>query len=853
MVKNYFFTYCRNNLKAAHNLMCILSILFVFGFSGNVLGQSISSPTVGGVPVCAGTDFTISYTVRNGNKDIEKFTTSTNYTAYVGNVVNGTLEVQFSFPFISDIIPDDGNNKETVITQVISIPNDTPGSSNYVIGVSSTTPNVNTTTITVSNAFTIKSKPVITATNNGALCIGEILQLSASNISGATYNWTGPNGFTSSLPNPTINNVNSSNGGNYFVTATNNGCTSLTATTTVEIIDTISWTGSEDTNWNTAGNWSCNNIPTIATNAIIPAGLTKYPILSSGAIGTINNLTLEAGASLEVQSNLLKIAGILTSNGNMDTTVGDIEFNGTSVQQIPENSFLNNRVRNLTINNEAGVISSAIIEATEKLEVFSGNFQTGDKLTLISNATQTALLQVSVDGTITGNVTMQRYLDPAIGYKYFSSPFQSTVVNDFANVIDLTATFPNFYRYNENRANSLSEDATGFEKYTSASSPLNILEGYALNFGSGAGPKLVEISGAVNNGSQQINLSHNNGTYTKGFNLVGNPYPSPIDWNASSGWTKDNVDNAIYFFTASNQYTGAYSSYVNGVQSGGGTSMNIIPSMQGFFVHVTDSPTNSYPVYAALGVTNEVRITDFSQPFYKSPFEDSFALIRLNAAYDAGGAKDETVVYFNNYATQAFDRDYDALKLMNTDPTIPNLYSISGTSELLSINAVPDLRGSQEARISLGLNVQNEGWITISLKNKEEISSSSDIYLIDLEKRTSVNLNDKTEYRFYATSGKDEKRFQLLLSDNPISDPAIIFNELFSVDQRNGAVKIKMNLDIGKVGDIKVATVTGQILDTQFVTSNDEIEINGIKSSGLYFISFYSEEGIVTKKILIQK
>ena len=55
------------------------------------------------------------------------------------------------------------------------------------------------------------------------------------------------------------------------------------------------------------------------------------------------------------------------------------------------------------------------------------------------------------------------------------------------------------------------------------------------------------------------------------MNLVGNPYPSAIDWDASSGWTKTNIDNAIYFFKASgtDQYGGTYSSYVNGVSSDG--------------------------------------------------------------------------------------------------------------------------------------------------------------------------------------------------------------------------------------------------------------------------------------------
>ncbi len=76
--------------------------------------------------------------------------------------------------------------------------------------------------------------PIITSvTNNGPLCAGNSLTLTSSTISGATYIWTGPNGFTSALQNPTIASVTVANAGSYSVTATVNGCTSIPVSTTV--------------------------------------------------------------------------------------------------------------------------------------------------------------------------------------------------------------------------------------------------------------------------------------------------------------------------------------------------------------------------------------------------------------------------------------------------------------------------------------------------------------------------------------------------------------------------------------------------------------------------------------------
>ena len=51
--------------------------------------------------------------------------------------------------------------------------------------------------------------------SNSPICVGESLQLYADNVTGATYSWTGPNGFTSNQQNPVINNVTMANAGVY--------------------------------------------------------------------------------------------------------------------------------------------------------------------------------------------------------------------------------------------------------------------------------------------------------------------------------------------------------------------------------------------------------------------------------------------------------------------------------------------------------------------------------------------------------------------------------------------------------------------------------------------------------------
>jgi hypothetical protein len=79
-----------------------------------------------------------------------------------------------------------------------------------------------------------------TASNTGPYCGGGTVQLNATTIAGATYSWTGPNGFTSTLQNPTIANATTAATGTYSVTATLGGCTSAAGTTSVTVNSAVS-------------------------------------------------------------------------------------------------------------------------------------------------------------------------------------------------------------------------------------------------------------------------------------------------------------------------------------------------------------------------------------------------------------------------------------------------------------------------------------------------------------------------------------------------------------------------------------------------------------------------------------
>jgi gliding motility-associated-like protein len=88
-------------------------------------------------------------------------------------------------------------------------------------------------TNTITTTVTVNALPVATVSNNGPVCAGSALSLTGGPAGMTTYSWTGPNGFTSLLQNPSVSaNATLTMSGVYTLTVTNgSGCMSIASTT----------------------------------------------------------------------------------------------------------------------------------------------------------------------------------------------------------------------------------------------------------------------------------------------------------------------------------------------------------------------------------------------------------------------------------------------------------------------------------------------------------------------------------------------------------------------------------------------------------------------------------------------
>ncbi|MEI6682762.1 MAG: T9SS type A sorting domain-containing protein [Bacteroidota bacterium] len=629
----------------------------------------------------------------------------------------------------------------------------------------------------------------------------------------------------------------------------NSGTVSFNGTTTISGADVTTFnnltiggggilTGMQNDNFVLTGNWMNNglfhhNDGGVVFNGTTLAGGTSATLFGKVTVNNGRTLTAPAAGTLSVARDFI-------NNGYFNNNGGTVVFSGT-VQSLWGSS--KTQFENITVNNGSITTVSSADQTLNGILLCNGSFQANGNLTLLSGSSRTALIDGAGAGEVIGNLNIQRYLPRGFGYKYFTSAFKAATVSQFGSYINLGAGFPSFYMYDENRM------FTGWVTYTNPAGLLVPMQGYAANFGPASSPVTLALSGEVNNGNLiPVTMFNGNKPFTQGFNLVGNPYPSPIDWNAQAGWIRDNVDDALYYFNAgvSDQYSGTYSTYINGISSDG-VANNIIPAMQGFFTHVSGG---QYPVAATLIFTNGVRINNLSPGFHKDVPVITCPLLRLTAKFEEeAAAEDPVVIYFDPDATTTFHKNLDALKLMNTDPDVPNLFMVSDDSENFSIKGLP-YPSDSITTVRLGVIIRKTGLVDIGVHDLLRMPSGIYVYLFDSETGIHQNLALYPDYRIRLEPGTYEHRFTVVFSKYDIRYQPGQDKSFFVYSFRNH-LSAYVNLPAGHNADLKVYNILGKKMLEKPLSGTGYHELEMTVPTGIYVVTLYSVNGTYSKKVFI--
>jgi len=366
------------------------------------------------------------------------------------------------------------------------------------------------------------------------------------------------------------------------------------------------------------------------------------------------------------------------------------------------------------------------------------------------------------------------------------------------------------------------ESAGEWNDVTELTGPLTPLKGFGLYCQTSAKPDVIYITytGTPNTGDQSIGITYNaTGTTSyKGANLLGNPYPSYIDWDLVTGY------GAKYTWRRANESYDAYTAV-----TGYGDGSQFLNPMEGFFI-VTEST-------GTFDLDNAMRTNDNSKKSAKG-FEKGLVLTAHSGEFE-----NTLYLVFDETASENFELANDAWKLLSGTPGLAEIYSMNSDGKL-SV----DVRPESES-IQLGFVNDEAGIYNIAIK---EIADISTTILEDTKTGTFHNLLSKAYEFAWNPDMDDEQRFKLHfksvgINENQISESNILIyaaNNEIIIKNVTGIVETDGSRMVGTgCVSLTVTDMTGRIVLQQNISESEMTAIPVNLKTGVYVVIVRSGSG----------
>jgi hypothetical protein len=605
--------------------------------------------------------------------------------------------------------------------------------------------------------------------------------------------------------------------------------------------------------------WSDNGgtfVP--GTGVVIFNGTTTITGTSNPVFG---NIQLTTGNSLTIGRNT-SISGDIgfQAASTFDPGIFTITLNGSTLQTLsPSGANFFNLTMTKGGNSDVALTSAMGLLSVLRFNNPSANcdFQSNGFLTLISTSdaagtatvpNQGQIYRLASGNQISGDITVQRYMSGEDRiYRYLSSPVSDASVAQWQDDFPITGTFtnpssaqticgikmrpanPSLFYYDENVPGDIN---TGYVAYPASgmasANPLLPGVGYAAFIRQCIAPTLVDVTGTANQGTFTFNISYTNtGDPTAdGYNLVGNPYPCTIDWDA--GWTKTRISNII---SVQDNGSGLIR-YWDGTT--GDLANGLIAPGQAFWVRATAAS----PILRASENTKVITPVQAGE-FYREA--QPVLLGQLTISLSDGTIKDKAFLKLRPASNNSLD-DWDAPKLNNE---MFDLYSLN-EGVRMAINASNNIDDFKE--VQLGIKDLSKGNYSLKL---EEISGEYENYAYMLIDRYTHNqLIFTNEYKFVISddpSSSREDRFLLKQVSKDSDEESIGFIYPMPVDRflyvkTKNVDQISMVDNLGKDKPFKAQVVN----ETTLLDLEDY-------ASGIYYLNYSTVDGNVKVYKVIKK
>lgn len=533
------------------------------------------------------------------------------------------------------------------------------------------------------------------------------------------------------------------------------------------------WTGNLDTDWNKPSNWLPQMVPTISVHANIPQR-TNQPNINSGV-------------SAQVKSVLIYTGAIVTINGGGSLTIATELINNAGST-------------GLVINSTADGTGSFIYEGSNVTATVK-RFIAGDSAAWHFLSTPVSGQAIhGTDWTPAGN-----YGD-GTGYDMYvwDEPTSCWVYN--LNTI-VAPTWTSVHPQN------------------------NFVPGRGYLYALLDSIPTKQFVGTLNNGNltQALTILSDSVEH-KGFNFIGNPYPSSIDWTIDAGFTRSMLNSNgggydiwTWSYTANN-----YGVFNSADPDGLGTNniSRYIAPMQGFFVYATSAGT--------FGFNNGARVHTAASNWLKSAPVGSIGAVKLNVSSDAGNGSDEVKLRFG-YTNNS----NGALKMYSHVRTAPSLYINSGSKKL----TIQNLTNAEEnPRSEVSFKAGKDGNYKINCQYDPSITTA--IYLEDKQTGTIHDFNISDTYSFNAKVGDTPNRF--ILHYGSVKPDDIIETANIYINSGNLVVDL---LTLNDEYELQVYDLNGRTIAKRNV-SGGEKEIIPLSAKGLYVVSLRSQSNTFNTKVV---
>ncbi len=539
-------------------------------------------------------------------------------------------------------------------------------------------------------------------------------------------------------------------------------------------------------------------------NQIVRGTTYNNLVIDGSGVKTLNDDATVSGTTSFTAGNLALNGNRLTINGVVNNTSGFLQGSlsssltiggsaASAVLNFAQTDSSTRSLSNLILTRANGATLNNLLEIVDSVSVSNGILTSNGNLKLVSTATGTARVGRISSGGISGNVIAQRFVPGGVSkrkWRYLSSPVNSSgsikiwqLIDDVhvtgeggpANGFDNCATcLPSLRTYTESLAGNVDQGWTnpadtsvtiptgiGFELFVrgNRNTPLPFVTWSIPN------DATIDYIGTINSGAINVNVDFtNNGvTNADGFNLVGNPYPSQIDW-MSSGWTKTNLQGFFWTYNPDPNID-AYGIFSTDLGTGTNDITRYIAPGQGFFVKATAGS-------AVLGFTENIKRTNTPFNFFRnnSAATDK-TYFKLKATNDQ--SRDELIIALDSNSTLGTNDPADANKFFANRL---NFYSKSSESISLAINQTNFPSNQKEDTIHLSFFSYDSTAIKVGLHHIElseinNLPQGLKIDLMDYYANTRVNLNNDTTYAFLIEENSESfgnNRFDLILSNTSV-------------------------------------------------------------------------------------